>query len=100
MDKIAIRNRLKSSFMIEVFDKMALPYQLRSMSNLNLPNMTIVYSGKDAVQFMGQRARTKLPTDIRTSSSLAVFKKRLESNRYGHCSCRICNTFVYLVGYA
>ena len=64
MDKIAIRNRLKSSFMIEVFDKMALPYQLRSISNLNLPNMTILYSGKDAVKFMGQRAWTKLPSEI------------------------------------
>ena len=33
------RKRLNPSFMIEIFDEKTVPYQLRSMSNLNLPKV-------------------------------------------------------------
>ena len=33
------RKRLNPSFMIEIFDEKTVPYQLRSMNNLNLPKV-------------------------------------------------------------
>ena len=64
---------------------------VRSTSNLNLPKVTTTYYGTDTVRFIGQRARAKLPTEIKTSSFLAVFKKQLKSKKCWHCNYRICN---------
>ena len=91
------KNRLNPLFMIEIFEEKAAPYQLRSTSNLNLLKVRNTHNGTDTVRFMGQRARAKLPTEIKTSSS--VFKKQLKSKKCGHCNCMICKTFIYGLGY-
>ena len=56
--------------MIETFEEKAVPYQLRSTSNLNLPKVRTTDYGTDTVKFMGQRAWAKLPKEIKSSSSL------------------------------
>ena len=63
------KNRLNPSFMIEMCDEKSLPYQLRSMGDLNLPKVRTTCYGTDTVQFMGQRAWAKLPTEIKTFDS-------------------------------
>ena len=71
------RNHLNPSFMMEIFEEKAMPYQLRSLSNLNLPNVRTTCYGTDTARFMGQRILAKLPIEVKTSVSLTVFKKLL-----------------------
>ena len=63
--------------MMEIFEEKALPIQLRSSSNLNLPKVRTTCYGTDNVRFMGQRIWAKLPIEVKTSLSLTVFKKIL-----------------------
>ena len=59
------KNRLNPLFVIESFEEKAVPYQLSSTSNLNLPKVRTTYYGTDTVKFMGQRAWRKLPIEIK-----------------------------------
>ena len=59
--------------MTEISDEKLVPYQLRITNNLNVPKWRVTYYGADTVRFMGQRVQAKLSTEIKTSSSLAVF---------------------------
>ena len=49
------RNHLNPSFMMEILEEKAMPYQLRSSRNLNLPKVRTTCYGTDTVRFMGQR---------------------------------------------
>ena len=93
------RNHLNPSFMMEIFEEKAMPYQLRSSSNLNLPKVRTTCYGTDTVRFMGQRTWAKLPIEVKTSVSLTVFKKHLKTTKCKHCNCRICKTFIYGLGF-
>ena len=88
------KSLLNLLFMMGIFHQNSVPYQLGSMGNLNHQKMRTTYYCTDTVAFMGQRVWTKLPKEIKTFSSLAVFSKR-----YRQCNCRICKTFSYVVGY-
>ena len=65
--------------MIEIFHDKAVPYQLRSTSNLNLPKVRTAYYGTDTVRFMGQKAWAKLPIEMKTSSSLTSEVKEMRT---------------------
>ena len=68
------RNPLNPSFMMEIFEEKAMPYQLRSLSYLNLPKVRTTCYATDTIRFMGQRIWAKLPIDVKTSVSFTVFK--------------------------
>ena len=74
--------------------------QQRNMSNLNLPKVRTTYYGTDTVRIMSQRGWAKVPTEIKTSSSLTVSKRHLKSKKCGHCNCMICKTFACGLGYS
>ena len=93
------RNHLHPSFMMDIFEEKSMPYQLRSSSNLNLPKVRTTCYGIDDVRFMGQRVWAKLPVEVKTSDSLTIFKKHLKTTKCKHCNCRICNPFIYGLGY-
>ena len=58
------KNQLNPSFMLEIFEEKALPYQLRCSSTLNLPKVRTTCYGTDTVRFMGQKAWAKLPIEF------------------------------------
>ena len=68
------KNRLNPPCMMKIFDQKAVPYRLRCKSILNLPKMRATYYGTHQYTYMRQRAWAKLPTEIKTSKSLTVFK--------------------------
>ena len=78
------KNRLNPPFMIETFGEKEVPYQLRVTSKLNLPKVRTTNYGTDTVRIMGQRAWTKLPIELKTSSSLTVVRKYLKSEKCEH----------------
>ena len=71
------RNHLNLSFGMEIFEEKAMPYQLRSSGNLNLPKVKTTCYGTNAVRFMGQIIWAKLLIEVKTSVSLTVFKNIL-----------------------
>ena len=83
------KNQLNPPFMIEIFDEKAVPYQKGSTSSPNLPKVRATYYGTDTVRFMGQREWEKVPTEIKTFSSLRALRNHLKSKKCRHCNCRI-----------
>ena len=92
------RNHLNPSFMMEIFEEKAVPYQLRSSSSLNLPKVRTTCYGTDTIRCMGHRVWATLPIGVKTSVSLTVFKKHFKTRKCKHCNCRTCKkTFLHMV---
>ena len=53
---------------MEIYEEKSIPYQLRFLSNLNLPKVRATHYRKDTVKiryrFMGQRVWAKLPIHL------------------------------------
>ena len=85
--------------MMEIFEEKAMPYQLRSSSNLNLPKVRTTCYGTDTVRFTGQRIWAKLRIEVKTSVSLTVLKKILNQQNANIATVGFAKTFIYGLGF-
>ncbi len=60
------RNGRERTFMHEIFEEKALPYQLGCSNNLIPPKVKTKSYNTDKVRFLGQRIWAKLPSSIET----------------------------------
>ena len=74
-------------------------YYLRSESAFELSNIRTVHYGRDTVSYMGPKIWGKIPSDIKDSSSLAEFKRKIKCWKPEGCECRICKTFIHNLGF-
>ena len=93
------RNNLNPSFMKQIFEAKVLPYNLRCSEKLQLPKAKTTGLGIDTVRFVGGRVWETLPTELKTSSSLKIFKRHIKSHKCDACNCRLCKKFYPNLGF-
>ena len=62
-------------------------------------NVRTVAYGTETVSFMGPKIWSLIPDEIKISSSLNEFKRKIKMWRPINCPCRLCKTFVAGVGF-
>ena len=73
-------------------------YGLRDGRNICLPKVKTMRFGTETVRFPGQKLWRTLPTDIKESESLAVFKRKIKTDTVS-CDGRLCKRYVENLGY-
>ena len=92
------KHNISPEFMKDVFFENHNNYNLRSDNHLRLPKMvTTKYDTKD-VMYRGYILWSSLPKDIKNSSTLSEFKRRLISWDGNICNCRLYKVFILGVG--
>ena len=86
-------------FMKDIFVTNDVPYSLRSGNDLLQPNARTTNFGTETTPFIGKNLWQLLPNEIKTASSLAVFKNRIKSWGGEKCNCRLCRIFVPNLGF-
>ena len=70
-------HNLNPTFMTQVFEEKDVPYNLRESNSLTLPKAKTTLYGIDTVRYIGKKLRQVLPTEIKESKSLEVFKQKI-----------------------
>ena len=72
-------------------------YGLRDGGNIYLPKVKTMRFGTETVRFLGQKFWRTLPTEIKESESLSVFKRKIKTYMVS-CDCRLCKRYVENLG--
>ena len=72
---------------------------LRTRSDFKLDNIRTVYYGSETISFRGPRTWELLPNDLKNTSSLQEFKKKIKLWKPSGCKCRICKTYIAQIGF-
>ena len=92
-------NGLSPPIMSEIFKKEDCPYSLRNPRSLTTNCKSTAKYGIDSIVYKGPQIWKTLPTDLRNSESLSIFKCNIKKLRDINCQCKICKTYTRNVGY-
>ena len=73
-------------------------YGLRDGGEICLPKVKTMRFGTETVRFLGQKLWRILPTEIKESESLSVFKRKIKTYTV-ICDWRLCKRYVENLGY-
>ena len=92
-------NGLSPPIMSEIFKKKYCPYSLRNRRSLTTNFQSTLKYGIDSIVYKYLQIWQFLPTDLRNSESLSLFKCNIKKLQHINCQCKIYKTYVPNVGY-
>ena len=89
-----VKNNLGPKAMQELFKP-----SIRGRNEWILPEVRTVNRGLETIRYRGPKTWELVPTDIKDSKSLSLFKKKIKNWKPVGCTCRLCKTFIKDLGY-
>ena len=74
-------------------------YSLRSQTDFSLPRVKSVNYSLKALRYFGPKIWNILPSDIKNSITLREFSKNVKLWIPRNCPCRICENYIYRLGF-
>ena len=94
-----VKNNLSPVFMKNVFFDSTNPYNLRKMPEFGISNVHTVHNGTETISFRGPKTWSLVPQEIKNSKSLIEFKNKIKYWKPVGCTCRLCKTYIYNLGF-
>ena len=74
-------------------------YNLRSESELLLPNVNSVFKGQNSISYFGSVIWNSIPFKLRKASSYQIFRSEIKRWRPTNCPCRLCKNYAGNLGF-
>ena len=84
-------NRQNPAFMLNLFIRKEVTYELRVKDLLQLPIARTVLNGFNSIVFRGSILWIAISDEIKCSQSIASFKRKIKSWNGDYCNHNICN---------
>ena len=85
--------------MTDIFHLRKNAYSIRNFRLFDSENPWSVRFGVDAIVFRASQLWQKVPIAIKDSSSLEIFKAKIQLWSCDDCPCNLCKRFIANVGY-
>ena len=92
-------HNLSPLYMSELFTLREMKYNLRNGNALTSYKPCTTSYGIDSVSHLAPKIWNQIPTEIRNSKSLNIFKAKIKTWTPDNCPCRLCKISVHHVGY-
>ena len=89
-----VRHRLAPELINDIFKKRNVTYNFRKNSTFETRNIKSVYYGSETISFIGPKIWELLPSNIKDSENLNIFKSNVKSWKPENCSCRLCRLYI------
>ena len=93
-----VKHGLSPKIMNNVFPMNPSIYNLRN-SDFKTENVRTVHYGTDSLSFLGPRIWKLVPLEVKSSTTLQVFKSKIKTWVPKNCPCRLCKLYVPGVGF-
>ena len=77
IEMFKIKKYMAPEFLNEIFQKRALPYNLRTNSNFSSRQVHSVYHGTESLSFLGPKIWELIPEDTKQPENLEIFKNKI-----------------------
>ena len=94
-----IYNHLSPLPMQELFIKKENTYDLRNKKCWESHNVRTVRYGTKTIRYRGPKTWDLVPFKIRESKSLREFKQKIKKWKPEWCTCRLCKSYIYNLGF-
>ena len=82
-----------------LFTEKIYQYDLRNKSSWVSDNIRTVNYGTETIRNMGPKTWDLVPIEIQESNSLLEFKQRVKRWKPNGCTCRLCKSYIYNLGF-
>ena len=93
------RNNLSPPIVQNIFSTIEPAYSLRRDTIFKSHRIQTQLYGIESLTYIGPKIWSQVPSEIKESHFLAVFKNKIKNWRPKTCPCKLCKTYVVNVGY-
>ena len=72
---------------------------IRNNREWEVPRVRTVNNETESIRYRGPETWELLPNEIKTSSSLSEFKRKIKDWKPRGCTCRLCKVFIFDLGF-
>ena len=83
----------------ELFKRIDNTHNIRNKGCWEIPRVRTVNYGIETIRYRGPMTWNLLPSDIKDSESLTIFKAKIRKWKPKGCTCRLCKHYLFNVGY-
>ena len=91
-------NNISQTILGELFTRNNNGYYLRSKSDFVIPQICTVLKGSNSIRYFGQIIWNLITEELKSITSLNIFKKEIRRWKPKNCPCRICRDYVHNLG--
>ena len=94
-----VHHGLAPELMNDIFKKRNVTYNFRKNSTFETRNIKSVYYGSETISFIGPKIWELLPSNIKDSENLNIFKSNIKSWKPEHRPYRLCRLYIAGIGF-
>ena len=99
MQKLAIEiykvlHRFSPPILNDIFVPVSCPYNFRQNDTLQRRKVNFIRHGTESVSFLGPKIWYLVPSDIKLSQFLSIFKRKIKKRVPLQCPCRLCKIYL------
>ena len=94
-----VHHGLAPELMNGIFKKINVTYNFRNDSTFEKRNVKYAYYGSETISFLGPKIWELLPSNIKDSENLNIFKSNIKSWKPENCPCRLCKLCIADIGF-
>ena len=99
LEMFKIKNKLSPIFIVDFFEENEILYNFRNQREFNRPKIKTVQWGVNSIRYYGPIIWDMLPTYIKNSESLELFKQEIKKWDAKDCPCRLCKPYFNNLGF-
>ena len=95
-----VKNKISPIPVQELFKSRGdMAHNMRKNREWEVPRVRTVNNGIESIRYRRPETWELLPNEIKTSSSLAEFKRKIKDWKPRGCTCRLCKVFLFDLGF-
>ena len=96
---LKIKNNMAPELLNGIFQKRALPENLKTNSNFSSRQVHSVYNCTESLSFLGQKIWELVPENTKQPECLEIFKNEIKKWVSLRCPCRLCRVYLQNIGF-
>ena len=94
-----VKNNLSPDFMQLIFPTAENSYNLRNNREFKSENVRTTYFGTETLRYRGPKTWDLIPENIKLSTNIFEFKRKIRVWKPEGCKCRMCKVFIQNLGF-
>ena len=94
-----IYKEISPDLLNDVFIQNTSKYNLRNDNCFKSRKVRSVYFGTESLSFLGPKIWNQVPSEIKDSENIEIFKRKIKAWSFSECPCRLCKIFIQQVGF-
>ena len=74
-------------------------YNLRNKTHFAIQPIRTVHYGNNSLRYLGPKLWELIPSDMKDTESVGVYKIRIKNWILDNCPCKLCKTYIHQVGF-